>query len=336
MRIDQIVVLALLFLIVFGAVLKGMSLLRPDPLKRRIGQINGQMAGQAGGQTIGPFGVPAGESASAPDPQADDGRWIEKIAQVSSRVAKFSSPKENWNDSLLRVRFLNAGLRSEAAPAIYFAAKTVFALALPALALLVLAPKLQGAPVIFILAVVLGASAFGFYLPNGALARLIERRKLALFEDLPDAIDLMTVCVEAGLGFDAALARVTEEIGTRSKALRDEFELVLLELRAGSGRDKALRNLALRTGVEDIDTLTTMLIQADRFGTSIGDSLRVYTDNLRTKRRLRAEEKAAKIALKLLFPLVFFIFPTLLIVLIGPSAIQTVRMLAPAVQHIGG
>ncbi|MFC0401769.1 type II secretion system F family protein [Paraburkholderia rhizosphaerae] len=324
MRVDQIVVLVLVFVIVFSAVLKGMSLLRPDPLKRRIGQI----------------GVPAGDidpqAGLQPGLQADDGKWVEKFARVSSRVAKFSLPKENWNDSLLRVRFLNAGLRSESAPAIYFGAKTMLALALPAIALLSLSAKLHGAPPAFVLATVLGASAFGFYLPNGVLARLIERRKLMLFEDLPDAVDLMTVCVEAGLGFDAALARVTEEIGTRSKALRDEFELVLLELRAGSGRDKALRNLALRTGVEDIDTLSTMLIQADRFGTSIGESLRVYTDNLRTKRRLRAEEKAAKIALKLLFPLIFFIFPTLLIVLIGPAAIQTMRMLAPAVQRIGG
>jgi tight adherence protein C len=320
MRIDQIALLALLFLIVFGAVFKGMSLLRPDPLKRRIGQI----------------GVRAGEIDPQAAAQEDEGKWVEKIAQVSSRVAKFSSPKENWNDSLLRVRFLNAGLRSESAPAIYFAAKTVLAVAFPALALLALASKLHGSPTSFVLAIVLGMSAFGFYLPNGVLARLVERRKRALFEDLPDAVDLMTVCVEAGLGFDAALSRVTDEIGMRSRALHDEFELVLLELRAGSGRDKALRNLALRTGVEDIDTLTTMLIQADRFGTSIGDSLRVYTDNLRTKRRLRAEETAAKIALKLLFPLVFFIFPTLLIVLVGPAAIQMMRILAPAVRHITG
>jgi tight adherence protein C len=323
MRIDQIALLALLFLIVFAAVFKAMSLLRPDPLKRRLGQLGGA-ASTSGG-------------AAGADPQtADDSRLVEKIAQVSSRVAKFSLPRENWNDSLLRVRFLNAGLRSSQAPALYFAAKTVLALALPALALVGLAGKLHDAPMVLTLATVLGASAFGFYLPNGVLARLVERRKLALFEDLPDAVDLMTVCVEAGLGFDAALARVTEEIGTRSTALRDEFELVLLELRAGSGRDKALRNLALRTGVEDIDTLTTMLIQADRFGTSIGDSLRVYTDNLRTKRRLRAEEKAAKIALKLLFPLIFFIFPTLIIVLLGPAALQTARILAPALHRISG
>ncbi|HEY3598884.1 MAG TPA: type II secretion system F family protein [Paraburkholderia sp.] len=323
MRIDQIALLVLLFLIVFAAALVGMSLLRPDPLKRRIGQI-GAASGAA-------FGAAADAGAAA-----DEGKWVERIAQVSSRVAKFSLPKENWNGSLLRVRFMNAGFRSESAPAIYFASKTMLALVLPALALISLSGKLHDAPHIFLLAAVLGASAFGFYLPNGVLARLVERRKLALFEDLPDAVDLMTVCVEAGLGFDAALARVTDEIGLRSRALHDELELVLLELRAGSGRDKALRNLSLRTGVEDIDTLTTMMIQADRFGTSVGDSLRVYTDNLRTKRRMRAEEKAAKISLKLLFPLIFFIFPTLIIVLVGPAALQTVRLLMPTVKHISG
>jgi tight adherence protein C len=146
----------------------------------------------------------------------------------------------------------------------------------------------------------------------------------------------MTVCVEAGLGLDAAMLRVTEEIGAKSPILKTELELLLLELRAGAGREKALRNLAARTGVEDIDTLTTMLIQADRFGTSIGDSLRVYTDSLRTKRRMKAEEQAAKIALKLLFPLIFFIFPTLIVVLVGPAAIQIYRQLLPTMTHISG
>jgi tight adherence protein C len=184
----------------------------------------------------------------------------------------------------------------------------------------------------YLLGGLLATSAVGFYLPNLVLTRMIDRRQRALFEELPDALDLMTVCVEAGLGLDAAMLRVTAELGVTSRALKEEFELVLLELRAGSGREKALRNLALRTGVEDIDTLTGMLIQADRFGTSVGDSLRVFTDNLRTKRRLRAEEKAAKIALKLLFPLMFFIFPTLIVVLVGPAAIQIVRQLFPVMM----
>jgi tight adherence protein C len=317
MRIEQIAMLALMFMIVFGAALLGMTMLRPDPLKKRIGQI----------------GVDAASVALEAQPE---GKWVEKIAKVSSRVAKFSLPSEDWNKSLLRVRFINAGLRNESAPAIYFASKTLLALALPALVMIFLSAQFNDTPRIYLLCGVLMASAFGFYLPNGVLSQLVERRKRSLFEDLPDAVDLMTVCVEAGLGFDAALSRVTEEIGMKSQAMRDELELVLLELRAGSGRDKALRNLALRTGVEDIDTLTTMLIQADRFGTSIGDSLRVYTDNLRTKRRLRAEEKAAKISLKLLFPLIFFIFPSLIIVLIGPAALQAVRMLLPTMAHASG
>jgi tight adherence protein C len=316
MRVDQIAVLVLLFIIVFSVALKGMSLLRPDPLKRRINQIATTSVGAAEGDTL---------------PQ--DTKWVESITKVSKRVARFSAPSEDWSSSLLRVRFINAGLRNESAPAIYFASKTVLAVLLPAIVVISLSGQMQDMPHMYLLLAVLMASAIGFYLPNGVLSQIVERRKRALFEDLPDAVDLMTVCVEAGLGFDAALSRVTDEIGMKSQALRDELELVLLELRAGSGRDKALRNLALRTAVEDIDTLTTMLIQADRFGTSIGDSLRVYTDNLRTKRRLRAEEKAAKIALKLLFPLIFFIFPTLIMVLLGPAVLQAVRMLGPAVTH---
>ncbi|TAL93842.1 MAG: type II secretion system F family protein [Paraburkholderia sp.] len=319
MTIVQIAVLALMFLVVFGAALIGMNLLKPDPLKQRIGQI-GTVSGGVGNVGTEP---------------EEEGKWVEKIVQASSRVAKFSLPGEDWNRSILRVRFLNAGLRSESAPAIYFASKTVLALAFPVVTILALGTSMHDTPHIYLLLILLCASAFGFYLPNGVLARLIDRRQRALFEDLPDAVDLMTVCVEAGLGFDAALGRVTDEIGMKSQALSDELELVLLELRAGAGRDKALRNLSLRTGVEDIETLTAMLIQADRFGTSVGDSLRVYTDNLRTKRRLRAEEKAAKIALKLLFPLIFFIFPTLIIVLIGPAILQAARVLMPAMKHIG-
>lgn len=319
MRAEQIAILVLLFLSVFGLALKGMSMLRPDPLKRRISQI-----------------ATGTGNAVQTDAPPQDTRWVENIAKVSKRVAKYSLPSEDWSRSLLRVRFINAGWRSENAPAMYFASKTLLALVLPAIVVLALSGDFQNSPHIYLLLAVLMAATFGFYLPNGVLSFMMNRRKRSLFEDLPDAVDLMTVCVEAGLGFDAALSRVTDEIGMKSQALRDELELVILELRAGSGRDKALRNLALRTGVEDIDTLTTMLIQADRFGTSIGDSLRVYTDNLRTKRRLRAEEKAAKISLKLLFPLIFFIFPSLLIVLIGPAVLQAARVLFPSMAQVSG
>jgi tight adherence protein C len=317
MKIEQIVLLGLMFLIVFGAALKAMTLLRPDPVQRRI-------------EEIGQPGV------AAEADTATQKTWLETVTKMSERVAKLSLPKEDWDKSVLRLRFANAGIRTPSAAAIYFAAKTVLALALPAGALIVFGNAFQADSHIYLLLTVLAASALGFYLPNVVMTRLVESRQRKLFEDLPDALDLMTVCVEAGLGLDAAMMRVAQEIGVKSHALKDEFDMMLLELRAGSGREKALRNLSLRTGVEDIDTLAAMLIQADRFGTSVGDSLRVYTDNLRTKRRLRAEEQAAKIALKLLFPLMFFIFPTLLAVLVGPSAIQIVRQLTPAVQGMTG
>jgi tight adherence protein C len=154
-------------------------------------------------------------------------------------------------------------------------------------------------------------------------------RQREIFENFPDAADLMLVCVESGLGLDAALVRVADEMRLKSVNLAEELHLVNLELRAGNTREKALRNLALRTGVEEVNTFVTMLVQADRFGTSIGDSLRVFSEELRTKRRLRAEEIAAKIPLKLLFPLVFFIFPSLLLVLLGPAFIQVYRILLP-------
>jgi len=143
------------------------------------------------------------------------------------------------------------------------------------------------------------------------------------------------VCVEAGLAMDAALARVGAEIGLKSPVLAEELQLVTLELRAGSAKEKALRNLALRTGVEDVDNLAKMLIQADRFGTSVGTALRVQSEQLRTRRRQLIEENAGKIATKLLFPLIFCIFPALLVVLLGPAVLQIMRSVGPVAAAAG-
>jgi len=145
----------------------------------------------------------------------------------------------------------------------------------------------------------------------------------------------MTVCVEAGLGVEAALARVADEMQHKSEALAEEMHLVTLELRAGMNREQALRNLAIRTGVEEVEGFVAMINQAERFGTSIAASLRIHSDMLRTRRRQRAEEAAAKIALKLLFPLIFFIFPSLLLVLLGPAMIQIYRILLPTMAGGG-
>jgi tight adherence protein C len=254
---------------------------------------------------------------------------VTRIIKLTGPLAKLSVPDEGWENSVMRTRFMNAGFRKASAPVIFFAAKTALAVGLPLTVFFTFSmssAKFSSNTLLFWL---LCAAAFGYYLPNLILKNIIARRQRELFESFPDALDLMTVCVEAGLAMDAALARVAGEIGMKSRVLSDELSLVTLELRAGSSKEKALRGLAMRTGVEDVDALVAMLIQAERFGTSIAASLRVQSDQLRTKRRQRAEEAAAKIALKLLFPLIFFIFPSLLVVLMGPAFIQIYRVLLP-------
>lgn len=259
-------------------------------------------------------------------------KWTETVVKLSAPIAKLSLPDEGWENSALRLRFMNAGYRGASPILLYFAVKTILAVALPLALFVYSAVAGWNLETRALLALLLGAASIGYYFPNFVLGRRIARRQREIFENFPDATDLMLVCIEAGLGLDAAVTRVAVEIRLKSLALAEELHLVTLELRAGSSRERALRNLALRTGVAEVDTLVAMLIQADRFGTSMGDSLRVYADDLRTKRRLRAEEKAAKIPLTLLFPLVFFIFPSLLLVLLGPAFIQVYRVLLPTLS----
>ncbi|AYH45641.1 type II secretion system F family protein [Azoarcus sp. DN11] len=271
---------------------------------------------------------------TAATPAAD--AWIERTVKLTGPLAKLSAPKDSADTSSLRARFLHAGVRNPAAPLAFFGVKTALALGLPLLvyfAVLISKPELefQGT-----LLVVLLAAAFGYYLPNLVLNRMIFVRQREIFETFPDALDLMTVCVEAGLGIEAALVRVADEMQHKSVALAEELHLVTLELRAGLERARALRNLAMRTGVEEVEGFVAMIIQAERFGTSIAASLRVHSDMLRTRRRQRAEEAAAKIALKLLFPLIFCIFPSLMLVLLGPAMIQIYRILLPTFSGTTG
>ena len=167
----------------------------------------------------------------------------------------------------------------------------------------------------------------GFYLPNFWIKFKIARRRETILKGFPDALDLMVVCVEAGMGLDAAITRVAKEIELDNKILSDELNLYNLEMRAGKLRKDALKNLAMRTDVAEVDSLVTLLIQTDKFGTSIGQALKVYSDTLRTQRFQRAEEKAAKIPTKLLFPLILFIFPALFVVILGPALIKIFRAL---------
>ena len=313
MSTEQIIYLVLVFLAVFIVMLLVLNQFSTSPLQSRLDQLDTS-------------------NKSATENWAADSTepsWVASIIKLTGPLAKLSLPAEGWENSHFRTRFMNAGYRGSHAPILFFTAKTLLALLLPGLAVLYLSLSSALMAQHAMLLIVLLFSALGYFLPNILLEKRINDRKREIFESFPDAIDLTTVCVEAGLGLDAALARVGAEMQTKSLALGEELHLLSLELRAGSSRERALKNLALRTGVEEIDALVAMLVQSDRFGTSVADSLRVHSDNLRTKRRLRAEEAAAKVPLKLLFPVIFCIFPSLLLVLMGPAFITVYRILLP-------
>jgi tight adherence protein C len=306
--LNHLLFLAVVFLVVLLVALAAMLLLAPGALRQRLAA----------------HALPEG---AAETPSG----WVERAAKVAQPFMRLSLPEEGWERSPLRTRFMTAGWRHASAPTFYFAGKSVLALLLPALLAALVAGLKGGAMGGGWLYFLLGAAAVGYYLPNALLARTAARRQRDIFEHLPDALDLLTVCVEAGLSLERALAKVAGEVHIKSVVLAQELQLVLMEMRAGFSKEKALRNLALRSGVEDVDTLVAMLIQSERFGTSMGDSLRVHAENLRSKRSMLAEEAAAKIALKLLFPLIFCIFPTLMMVLLGPAMLQMSRVLLPAI-----
>jgi tight adherence protein C len=261
---------------------------------------------------------------------ARDASWTETVVKLAGPLSKLSAPEEDWDESPLRVKFFNAGIRRPDARLVFYAAKTVLPLAMAGLAFTSLRSGAQSFGLTLLFQVML-AALVGVYLPNLVLWWLARRRKREIFETFPDASDLMLVCMEAGLGLDASLTKVADEVKRKSVALAEELHLTNLEMRAGATREKALHNLAVRTGVEEIGTFASMLTQADKFGTSIGDSLRVFSDDLRYKRQVRAEELAAKIPTKMLFPLVVFIFPSIIMVVMGPAAIQIIRTILPMI-----
>ena len=265
------------------------------------------------------------QSMAAPTGPAE---WTQTFVKVAGPFAKLSTPSGNWENSPLRIKFLNAGIRRDDARLLYFAAKTLLPLLFAGLAFMALRTVSQAYGLTLLLYMLTGA-LIGCYLPNVLLSWAIRRRRREIFDNFPDAADLMLICVEAGLGLDAALTKVAEEMRRKSLALAEELHLTNLEMRAGASRDQALRNLALRTGLDELTTFASMLTQADRFGTSIGDSLRVFSDDLRHKRHVRAEEAAAKVPTKILIPLVLCIFPSIIMVIMGPAAIQIIRIMLP-------
>jgi tight adherence protein C len=261
-----------------------------------------------------------------PKEEGDDRRTADKMVAFFKRVGE-RAPRSTKELGQLRLRLVQAGFRRDEAMPIFFGIRILFALALFTLfaSSLLVRPNMTLA---------LGGLAIGYILPGMLLARMAKRRAHRIRLALADALDLLVVSVEAGLGLDQALTRVGSELAFAYPDLSDELRLVNLELRAGKARADALRNLGDRTGVDDLASLVTMLIQTDKFGTSVAQALRVYSETLRTKRRQRAEEAAAKTGVKMVFPLVFCIFPAIWIVTIGPAAIKFMTVLFPLVEKM--
>jgi tight adherence protein C len=248
--------------------------------------------------------------------------WFFKINQPSNIEEVYAT----------RRQLIHAGYRSAKAPMLFIGAKLLLAV-MSAFLIAMIPAKALGFPSVSNLTFYyVLAAACGYYAPVMWLRRAIAIRKDALQRAIPDALDLMVVCVEAGLGLDQAIGRVGEEVLRTHPKLSDELSLLALELRTGVSRQEALRNLAHRTDLDEVRNLVALLVQTDRFGTSIGQALRVHADAMRTTRRLKAEELAAKLPVKLLFPLIFFIFPSMFIVLLGPACIKMIRVLFPTLS----
>ena len=240
------------------------------------------------------------------------------VKDLFSRLGAGMEPKSDLEKDGIRVKLANAGFRSESAPAVFQGIRAVCLVAsIPAMLAMY---AYFGLSSIGFLAIGF-CLAMGMFFPGMALGQLRAQRQKEIFLTLPDALDLLVVCVESGLGLDAGLRKVTDEMKGHAKVMSEELALANLQLQMGRPRREVLHDLGVRTGVDDVKSLAAILIQADRFGSSIAQALRVQSDSMRTRRRQIAEEKAAATAVKLIFPLVMFIFPAIFVVLVGPAAI---------------
>ena len=260
------------------------------------------------------------ESAVVPDE-----RPVAEIAQrLASPLNKLLPPSATEARKTQRL-LMQAGYRSPEAPIIYRGIHVASMIVLPLVSIIVCSYLAVAFSTLLMFAIV--NFVCGFFLPPFFLKRSISKRQREVRWGLADALDLMVVSVEAGLGLNAAMMKVSSDLKDVHPAVAMEFELANLDIRVGRDRDEALRNLAERTGVDDLRSLVAMLIQTDKFGTSIAKGLRVFSDSLRTKRRQRAEQEAQKAAVKLLFPLACFLFPTLFIAILGPAALNLIDVL---------
>ncbi len=309
-NIDYVAIMALTFLAV-GLLVGGIVLLaaRRNPSAERLGKL-----------------VLPKESIATSRPKLMEGENRGLAARISTPLHRIIAPGEGATRKQIRLRLVQAGFRSEQAYRNFLAAKVILGILLPVLYLISIA-FYQLTPILMLTAIVI--AGFGFFLPNLFIWFITQKRKDEMRKALPDALDLMVVCVEAGMGLDMTFRRVGDEIRPLSSHLSDEFYITNMEVRAGKTREDCLKDMALRTGLAEVHNLTTILIQTSRFGTSVAKALRVHADAMRKKRRQMAEEMAAKAAVKLVFPLILFIFPALMIVLAGPAAIRIMKTLMP-------
>jgi len=292
------------FLFVSLLIAAGAMALSPSAtaIERRLGEVIGEAE-----RAINP-------SSTLPPVVVD---WLRRLGAAA--------PRSLSEMSKLQQRLTTAGYRSREAIVVFFGMRIVATL----VAFVILAsPLIRQSNLV----VAIFGAGVAYVLPGMVLARLAKKRQHRIRLGLADALDLLIVTVEAGLGLDQAIQRVSEELAFAHKDLTDELRLINLEIRAGKPRSEALQNLAARTGIDDVSSLVTMLVQTDKFGTSVAQSLRVHADTLRTKRRQRAEEAAAKTGAKMVFPLVICIFPAIWVVTVGSTVIKFIQVLLPVAQ----
>jgi len=255
-------------------------------------------------------------------------RMTRMLEKATPALAKPLAPKKEKDKIKLKDKLSFAGFRHESSATIYLGLKfalTAFAFFASG-AFVALNGDLSKGTIIKAVAVI----GLSFYIPDLILMFLGSRRKTKIFLGLPDALDLLVVCVEAGLGFDQAMRKVAEEMKKSHRVIAYEFALCNMQFQMGRTRSEVLHDLGARNGVDDLKALSAIIIQADKFGSSIAQALRVQSDSMRTRRRQLAEEKAAKTAVKLIFPLVLFIFPGIFVILVGPAAITMINEMLPA------
>ncbi len=249
----------------------------------------------------------------------------EKLKAVLQAFGE-SMEQRSSNTGKVREQLIRAGYPHPSAVPFFLATRVLLPAALGGGALLLLPALGTSSVTTFLAAVYFGG--MGYVVPTMLVRSKIKRRQKEMQRALPDALDMLVVSVEAGLGLNQALVRVAEEVDRLSPVLSEQLALVNLEIRAGTPREEALRNLGERTGLDDLISLVAMLIQTDRFGTSVAQALRIHAETMRTKRRQRAEEAAAKTTIKLIFPLVFCVFPAMFVVILGPAVLQIIQALA--------